>query len=80
MATSVSRHSLGRVQVTTTDGRVFDGAIDEPKGDPGNTLTRSELEEKFSRLAAFSSALNPSQTKLLIERLWRSTATLIWSR
>ncbi len=61
---------LGRVQVTLKDGRVLEGAIDEPKGDPGNSLSRSELEEKFSRLVAFSSALNPVQTNLLIERVW----------
>ncbi|WCM52730.1 MmgE/PrpD family protein [Pseudomonas sp. WJP1] len=61
---------LGRVRVTVKDGRVLEGAIDEPKGDPGNTLSRSELEEKFSRLVAFSSALNPVQTNLLIKRVW----------
>lgn len=61
---------LGRVQVTAKDGRVLEGAIDEPKGDPGNSLSRSELEEKFSRLVAFSSALNPVQTNLIIKRVW----------
>ncbi|MNG02149.1 MmgE/PrpD family protein [compost metagenome] len=61
---------LGRVQVTVKDGRVLEGAIDEPKGDPGNSLSRPELEEKFSRLVAFSSALNPFQTNLLIKRVW----------
>ena len=61
---------LGRVQVTTTDGRVLSGAIDEPKGDPGNTLSRAELEEKFSRLVSFSSALSPGEASLVIQRVW----------
>lgn len=61
---------LGRVQVTTKDGRVLSGAIDEPKGDPGNTLSRAELEEKFSRLVSFSSALSPGQASLVIQRVW----------
>lgn len=61
---------LGRVQVTTKDGRVLSGAIDEPKGDPGNTLSRAELEEKFSRLVSFSSALSLGQASLVIQRVW----------
>ncbi|WP_077562951.1 MmgE/PrpD family protein, partial [Polaromonas sp. C04] len=31
---------IGKVTVTTTDGRVLQGRVDEPKGDPGNTLSR----------------------------------------
>ncbi|ASK33872.1 MmgE/PrpD family protein [Alloalcanivorax mobilis] len=61
---------LGRVEVETVDGRRLQGAIDEPKGDPGNTLSRPELEQKFRRLAAFSEALNDDQTDTLIERVW----------
>jgi 2-methylcitrate dehydratase PrpD len=61
---------LGRVVVTTVDGRQLHGAIDEPKGDPGNTLSRAELEDKFLRLAAFSGARQPAQAQVLIERVW----------
>ncbi|MBD9601099.1 MmgE/PrpD family protein [Pseudomonas sp. PDM10] len=61
---------LGRVQVTTTDGRVFLSKCDEPKGDPGNTLSRLELEEKFRRLLSFSEARTPDQINQLIERIW----------
>jgi 2-methylcitrate dehydratase PrpD len=61
---------LGRVSVTTTDGRVLVGAIDDPKGDPGNTLARAELEDKFTRLVIFSNALDPIQAKTLIKRVW----------
>ncbi|MGY1922990.1 MmgE/PrpD family protein [Pseudomonas tolaasii] len=61
---------LGRVVVTTTDGRTLLGAIDEPKGDPGNTLSRPELEDKFRRLLGFSGAKTDEQATQLIDRVW----------
>lgn len=61
---------LGRVIVTATDGRVFTAAIDEPKGDPGNTLSRPELEDKFQRLLAFSGARTVEQGRELISKVW----------
>jgi len=61
---------LGRIEVHTTDGRVLQGAIDSPKGDPDNTLSRAELEDKFRRLLAFAGALDGDQTGVLIERVW----------
>ena len=69
---------LGRVTVTTTDGRTLHGAIDEPKGDPGNTLSRAELADKFQRLADFSGARTPAQANRLIEQVWnlRTTASM----
>lgn len=63
---------LGRVSVTTTDGRTLSAAIDEPKGDPGNTLSRPELEAKFLRLLAFSGARTPAEGQTLIDRIWQS--------
>ena len=33
---------IGKVTVTTHDGRTLHGRVDEPKGDPGNTLSRDE--------------------------------------
>ena len=62
---------LGRVEVSTTDGRALRGAIDEPKGDPGNTLNRAELEDKFRRLVQFSGARGDEQADALIETVWR---------
>ena len=61
---------LGRVEVVTVDGRIVHGRIDEPKGDPGNTLSRCELEDKFRRLLAFSGARNDQQATELIEQVW----------
>ena len=62
---------LGRVEVNTRDGRNLHGAIDEPKGDPGNTLSREELEDKFRRLVAFSGARSSDEAGALIDRVWR---------
>lgn len=61
---------LGRVIVTTTDGRTRSAGIDEPKGDPGNTLSRPELEDKVQRLLAFSGARTVEQGTALIQRVW----------
>lgn len=65
------RRWLGRVEVLTHDGRTLRAAIDEPKGDPGNGLSRIELEDKFRRLLAFSGARTPDQAGMLIDKVWR---------
>lgn len=62
---------IGKVTVKTTDGRMLYGRVDEPKGDPGNTLTRPEIEEKARRLARFSGAASDAEMHALIERVWR---------
>ncbi|WMJ02401.1 MmgE/PrpD family protein [Pseudomonas chlororaphis subsp. aurantiaca] len=69
---------LGRVLVSTDDGRTLHGAIDEPKGDPGNGLSRAELEDKFQRLLHFSGARTAEQGAALIRQVWhlRDTARL----
>lgn len=61
---------LGRVEVTTLDGRVLHGSIDEPKGDPGNTLSRPELEDKFRRLVDFSGACDADRAGVLVAKVW----------
>ncbi|MCE1243151.1 MmgE/PrpD family protein [Oryzomicrobium sp.] len=64
------RRWLGRVEVTTVDGRTLRGALDEPKGDPGNPLSRAELEDKARRLARFSGAASEAEANALIARVW----------
>ncbi|MDT7838093.1 MmgE/PrpD family protein [Aquabacterium sp. OR-4] len=61
---------IGKVRVHTGDGRVLDGRVDEPKGDPGNTLSRAELEGKALRLAAYRDAASPAEMQALIQRIW----------
>ena len=62
---------IGKVTVTTTDGRVFKGRVDEPKGDPGNTLSREELTDKAMRLAAFSQVVPAAQMAPAVQKLWQ---------
>jgi 2-methylcitrate dehydratase PrpD len=49
---------------------VLDGRVDEPKGDPGNTLSRAEITDKAMRLAAFSGGATPQEMSIAIDLLW----------
>lgn len=60
---------LGRVDVELADGSVVKGICDEPKGDPGNTLTRPELEDKFARLVAYGGG-SDAEARSLISWCW----------
>ncbi len=62
---------IGKVTVTTTDGRVLEGRVDEPKGDPGNTLSREELTDKALRLGEFSRAVPAAQMQQTVQKLWQ---------
>lgn len=68
---------IGKVTVHTTDGRVLSGRVDEPKGDPGNTLSRDEITAKALRLAAFSGGATPSEMQAAVDALWGVAA---WPR
>ena len=61
---------IGKVEVHTRDGRVLHGRVDEPKGDPGNTLSRQELEDKMLRLAAYGGAASQEEARQLVARIW----------
>ena len=65
------RRWIGRVTVQTSDGRRLECRVETPKGDPGNTLTRPELEDKAQRLVAYSGAATEDEMKQLIARIWR---------
>jgi 2-methylcitrate dehydratase PrpD len=62
---------IGKVDVLTTDGRTLHGRVDEPKGDPGNTLSRAEIEAKAQQLAAYGRGASEAEMQALIERVWR---------
>jgi 2-methylcitrate dehydratase PrpD len=68
--TAYPRRWIGKVTVTTTDGRSLHGRVNEPKGDPGNTLSRDEITAKALRLAAWSGGATDEEMKLALERLW----------
>jgi 2-methylcitrate dehydratase PrpD len=61
---------IGKVKVYLNSGEVLEGRVDEPKGDPGNTLSRAEITDKAMRLAAFSGGASPTEMSTAIERLW----------
>ncbi len=61
---------IGKVEVTTRDGRVLAGRVDEPKGDPGNTLDRTEIEDKAIRLARYAGGATEAEARSLIARVW----------
>ena len=62
---------IGKVTVQTKDGRSMQGRVDEPKGDPGNTLSREEITAKALRLAAYGGAVPAVQAEAAIQRLWQ---------
>jgi 2-methylcitrate dehydratase PrpD len=66
---------IGKVTVETTDGRTLRGRVDEPKGDPGNTLSRSELEDKALRLVEFSNAATAAEMRTVFDRIWNLAKT-----
>jgi 2-methylcitrate dehydratase PrpD len=61
---------IGKVVVETMDGRRLEGKVLEPKGDPGNTLTRPELEAKALALAAYRGGATVEEMDGVIARVW----------
>lgn len=61
---------IGKVKVHLNNGHVLEGRVDEPKGDPGNTLSRAEITDKAMRLAAFSGGASPAEMSKAIDHLW----------
>lgn len=61
---------IGKVTVHTRDGRVLRGRVDEPKGDPGNTLSRDEIEAKTLSLGRYADAATEAELRGLIGAIW----------
>ncbi|QDJ52478.1 MmgE/PrpD family protein [Bordetella hinzii] len=61
---------IGKVKVRTTDGRELSARVDEPKGDPGNTLSRAEIEAKMLSLGQYAGAARPEELRRLIDTVW----------
>lgn len=64
---------IGKVIVQTRDGRSLSAKVLEPKGDPGNTLSRAELEHKVHTLAAFAQVAEPQEVEAAIATIWQLT-------
>jgi len=65
------RRWIGKVEVRTKDGRTLQARADVPRGDPGNPLSRAELEEKAIRLARFRDGATEAEMRAAIGRIWR---------
>jgi 2-methylcitrate dehydratase PrpD len=61
---------MGAVDVETVGGDRFTARVEIPKGDPGNFLSREELEGKAQRLAAFQGGASPAELRQVIDRVW----------
>jgi len=61
---------IGKVTVMLRDGRTLAARVDEPRGDPGNTLSRSEVEDKAVRLAEWSGAATAAEVRALAQRIY----------
>jgi 2-methylcitrate dehydratase PrpD len=68
--TAYPQRWIGKVDVTLRDGRVLSGRVDEPKGDPGNTLSRAEIETKVRSLIAFGGDVDSAELGALMPTLW----------
>jgi 2-methylcitrate dehydratase PrpD len=66
---------IGKITVLTSGGLALQGRVDEPRGDPGNTLTRAELEEKALRLADYSGAATPVEMAGVFAKIRDLTCT-----
>jgi len=62
---------IGKVEVVTADGRRLAARVDEPKGDPGNTLSREQIEDKALRLGAYRDGANREEMRRVIALAWR---------
>jgi 2-methylcitrate dehydratase PrpD len=54
------------VRIDCHDGRTLSAAVNSPKGDPDNQLSRAELEDKVTRLARYANAADDAETRDLI--------------
>jgi 2-methylcitrate dehydratase PrpD len=69
------RQWIGKVSVQTRDGRSLTARVDEPKGDPGNSLSRAEIEDKALRLGTYRNAASKEESQALIDKVWSLAKT-----
>jgi len=61
---------IGLVEIEKTGGDRIASRVNVPKGDPGNTLSREELEEKALRLSAFQDGASDEEVSRMMDRIW----------
>lgn len=58
------------VEIETTGGDTITSRVEVPKGDPGNTLSREEVEEKARNLAKYGGGASDEEMARIIDRAW----------
>ena len=58
------------VEIETSGGVRLTAHVEVPKGDPGNTLSRQELEEKARNLAAYGGGASEEEMDRIVARIW----------
>ncbi|WP_071059260.1 MmgE/PrpD family protein [Pelistega sp. MC2] len=61
---------LGKVTVTLNNGKTLSEFIEDPKGDPGNTLSRPEIEAKVTRLMQYRGVATVEEIQKVIQWVW----------
>jgi 2-methylcitrate dehydratase PrpD len=63
-----------KVVLTTQNGERYSHFVDTPLGDPGNFLSREQIEDKVRRLSQHFDVCTRSETDALIDRVWQLDA------
>jgi len=62
---------IGKVTVVTSSGKELSARVDDPKGDPGNTLSREEIDTKARSLAISGNAVvSDNELDDVMNKLW----------
>jgi len=64
------RRWIGVVEIETPGGERFTSRVEVPRGDPENTLSREELEEKARNLAAYGGGASGEEMDRVVARIW----------
>ena len=64
------RRWIGVVEVRTRGGERFTSRVEVPKGDPGNPLSREELEAKARRLSAYGGGASGEDMDRVVAWIW----------
>jgi 2-methylcitrate dehydratase PrpD len=68
--TAYPQRWLGLVEIETTDGEHITSRVYTPKGDPDNTLSRTEIEEKARSLATYANGASLEEVERIMEYSW----------
>jgi 2-methylcitrate dehydratase PrpD len=65
------RRWIGVVEIETSGGERFTSRVEVPRGDPGNTLSRKELEDKARNLASYGGGATGEEMDRIVARIRR---------